>query len=59
MTIGLVNDGCSVSRQAIASACWSAPRTKIAERYWQRRRLRLAAGGLAVPELERGRSILI
>jgi hypothetical protein len=59
MTIGLVSDGCSASRHAITSACWSALWTKIAERYWQRRRLRLAAGGLPVPELERGGSILI
>jgi hypothetical protein len=59
MTIGLVSDGCSASRQAIASACWSALWTKVAERHWQPRRLGLAAGGLPVPELERGRSILI
>jgi hypothetical protein len=59
MTVGLVSDGCSSSRRAIASACWSALWAKIAERYWQRRRLGLAAGGLLVPELERGGSILI
>jgi hypothetical protein len=59
MTVGLVSDGCSSSRQAIASACWSALWAKIAERYWQPRRLPLAAGGLSVPELERGGSILI
>jgi hypothetical protein len=32
MTIGLVSDGCSASRQVIASACWSALWAKIAER---------------------------
>jgi hypothetical protein len=41
MAIGLVSDGSSASRQAIASACWSALWTKIAERYWQRRKLSL------------------
>src|SRR5690348_6194501 len=30
MTIDLVSDGCSASRQAIARACWSALWTKIA-----------------------------
>jgi hypothetical protein len=59
MTVGLVSDGCSASRQVIASACWSALWAKIAERHWQLRRLRLAAGGLPVPGLERGGSILI
>jgi hypothetical protein len=59
MTVGLVSDGCSSSRQAIASDCWSALWTKIAERYWQPRRLPLAVGGLPAPELERGGSILI
>jgi hypothetical protein len=59
MTIGLVSDGCSASRQAIASACWSALWTKVAERHWQRRRMSLAPGGLPVPELERSGSILI
>jgi hypothetical protein len=59
MTIGLVNHGGSASRQAIASACWSALWTKIAKRYRQRRRLRLRPTAFRVPELERGRSILI
>jgi hypothetical protein len=44
-----------VIRRWEAATLWS----KIAERYWQRRRLDLAAGGLPVPELECGRSILI
>ena len=34
MTIRRRRADCSASRAATASACWSAPWQKIAERYW-------------------------